>query len=347
MLPYPWLNTIYNKILHSYVIKRGHHALLFYSQWDQGEDVLINFIIRWLICSNPYKTKFCDICQNCHLMKLQQHPDYYLLDLQDNIESIGIDKIRICIDAVHYSTRYSKAKVIFIKYVEYLTNQAMYVLLKTLEHPPENTYFFLKTKEYMKIPVTLSSRCMKWSIHAPEESIGLSWLIKSLKINNSLSIKTALRLCNNSPIEASSILQSQHWQKRLELYKIINYVIINNGDFLEFLPYFEGCQNNSVFLYWFITLLIDALKKQQNIHAQFLINMDQIKLLTIISKYWNILSLNNQVKQWLILFRYFQEFNNVNYKLLLTHRLLNWKHGLIETYFLISLLYMEYIILCF
>lgn len=333
MLPYPWLNTIFNKILHSYIIKRGHHALLFCSPWDQGEDVLINFIVRWLICSDPDGTKYCDICQNCYLMKLQQHPDYYQLDLADNVKSIGVDNIRICIDAIHYSTRYSKAKVIFIKYIEYLTDQAVYVLLKTLEDPPENTYFFLKTKKYMKMPITLLSRCVKWFIPAPSESIGLKWLINKFKITNSLSVQTALRLCNRSPIEASSILQSQRWQKRLELYTIINCVITKNGDFLEFLPYFENYQNDNKFLYWFITLLIDALKKQQNVNKQYLMNIDQLKLLTTISKHWNVLSLNNQVKQWLVLFRYLQEFSNVNYKLLLTHRLLNWKHGLIETYF--------------
>lgn len=334
MLPYPWLNTIINQILRSYLIKKGHHALLFHSPRNQGEDVLINFIAQWLICSNPYEKNYCNLCHNCHLMQSGRHPDYYQLDLAyDNTESIGIDTIRMLIDTIQYSTRYSKSKVIFIKYVEYLTNQSMHVLLKTLEEPPLNTYFFLKTRSYMKIPITLVSRCMKWCITSPIESIGLKWLMKESKITDVISAQTALRLSQRAPIEANTILQSKYWRKRLELFKIVNYVIVTKGNYLELLSYFDIYQNNNMFLYWFITLLTDALKMQQNIKTQFLINIDHLQLITIIAKNWDVLSLNNQVRQWLILFRYFQKFDNINRKLLLAYRLLNWKHGLIEMYF--------------
>lgn len=333
MLLYPWLNTIYTKILSSYFTNQGHHALIFYSSWNQGEDLLINFIARWLMCSNPYETKYCNVCQNCYLMNTEQHPDYYKLDLRsDDVQSVGIDRIRICIDSIRYSTRYSKSKVIFIKHIECLTNQAIYVLLKTLEEPPKNTYFFLKTREYMKIPITLLSRCIKWSLDSPSESLGLTWLMKNLKITDTISAQTALRLCQKAPIEARSILQSKNWKKRLELYKVIDQIIITNGNFLEFLPYFDVNQDNNTFLYWFITLLMDALKMQQKITQHYLVNLDQLKLINVIANNWDALSLNNQVKQWLILFCYFQKFDNINYKLLLTHRLLNWQKDLIETY---------------
>lgn len=51
---YPWLINTYKKIVYSYTIRRGHHALLFHSQWDNGSNRLINLITRWLICDNPH-----------------------------------------------------------------------------------------------------------------------------------------------------------------------------------------------------------------------------------------------------------------------------------------------------
>lgn len=332
MLPYPWLNAIYSQILRSYSIKKGHHALLFHSPWNQGEEVLINFIARWLICENPDKKSFCNICKNCYLMNLKQHPDYYQLHLEHNNKFIGVDEIRSCINSIQYSTRYSRSKVIFINHIECLTNQAMHILLKILEEPPNRTYFLLKTKTYKKIPITLLSRCIKLSIPTPKESVGLTWLTKKLALSDTISAQTALRLCQQAPIEASAILKSKNWEKRLESYKILDHVLTEHGNFLEILPYFMISQNDNKFLYWFITLLIDALKMQQKTKKQFLINLDQLKLITIISEHWNILSLNNQVRQWQILFRYFQKFDTINHELLLTYRLLNWKNGFIETY---------------
>ncbi|URJ25511.1 DNA polymerase III subunit delta' [Blochmannia endosymbiont of Camponotus sp.] len=330
MIWYSWLDSTYNQILNAYRQDRGHHALLLNSKRNNGENTLIYAIARWLICSHPDANRYCNICHDCRLMNVGYHPDYYEISPENNTQTIGVDTIRVCINSLHKHACQSKVKIIYIEYVEYLTDQAVNALLKTLDEPPTNTYFFFKTRDYMKISLTLLSRCMRWSIISPKESIGLEWLMKNREgINDILLAQCALRLCDGSPIEAEDMFKLGLWKQRLELCKCINYVIAN-GDFLKLVPFLNTCKND-IYLHWFITVLVDALKWKQGIKKGFLINLDQVELITVITVHWSVVSLSRQLQQWLVLLRYFQEFTNVNRELLLTYRLLNWQQDIVES----------------
>ncbi|URJ31116.1 DNA polymerase III subunit delta' C-terminal domain-containing protein [Blochmannia endosymbiont of Camponotus sp.] len=329
---YPWLNIIHSKILNSYRKNRGHHALLLNAKWDNGEDALIYAIVRWLSCSHPRETRHCNICYNCKLMNIGHYPDYYPINPDNNTQTIGVDIIRACINAIHHHSYRSQVKIIFIKYVEHLTDQSINVLLKTLDEPPINTYFFFQTRDYMKIPLTFLSRCMKWSITPPKESLGLQWLKQQQEGRvDDKSAQCALRLCNGAPIEAEAMFKLGMWKQRLELCKSI-YCTIINKDFLKLVPFLNTCRKNT-YLYWFITILVDALKWKQGINKRFIINLDQIELITIIADYRNVSSLSLQLQQWLSLLCYFQKFTSVDRELLLTYRLLNWKQDIVESCF--------------
>lgn len=325
---YSWLDIIYCKILNSYQKNKGHHALLLHSKWDNGAEVLIHSIMQWLMCSRPRGIKHCNICYNCQLMKIGHHPDYYKLGYDNNTRAIGIDIIRACIDLIYNYARQSKVKIIFIKYVECLTEQSVNALLKVLEEPPSNTYFFFISTEGNKIPITLLSRCIQWSIISPEEKIGLKWLMEEQGVKDVLLATCALRLCNGAPIEAKNILKLEFWQKRLFLCKNL-YDAILCGDFLKILPSLNT-YNKKLSLYWLITLIVDALKWQKKVEQQFIMNLDQIELIIVIAAKWNTSSLIQQLQQWMILLCYLQEYTNINYRLLLIYRLLNWKYNVIE-----------------
>lgn len=333
MIQYPWLKVIYNQILRSYYLNRGHHALILHSKTNYGEDFLIHEIAQWLICANRNNKSYCGTCNNCYLMNKGCHPDYYQLDIDLNTESIGVEKIRNCITELYNSSYCSQSKIVFIKYIENLTYQAISVLLKTIEDPPVNTYFLLRTKNYMNIPITLLSRCIKWIVLPPTESQGLEWLMKKQKDIDILVAQTALRLSYGSPIEANTMFQLNFWQYRIRLCKIFGDVIINEN-FLDLLPCLSNTyQYNDKPLYWLITLLIDSLKWQQKINKKFLTNLDQLHLISNIAMKWHEFYLNDQVTGWLTLFRYFQKFKYVNHELLLMHQLLNWKLSIIESSF--------------
>lgn len=330
---YSWLDVVYHQILNSYRQNRGHQALLLHSQWNNGENILIRSIACWLICSHPIATKYCNICCNCKLMKIGNHPDYHWFDAKNDVQSVGVDNIRECFNLIYNHVYKSKVKIFVISNIEFLSNQAINVLLKIIEEPPNNIYFFFTSKKYNSIPLTLLSRCVKWSIVAPEEKIGLKWLMQQekIKINNVLSAICALRLCNGAPLEARNMWISGSWQRRLCLCKSL-YSAITYGNFLKIVPLLNVLYYKKLSLYWLITLILDALKWQQKVEKKFIINLDQVELITLIANRWSMHMLVKQLQQWLILFRYLQEFTNINYKLVLTYRVLNWKFNIIEHY---------------
>ncbi|URJ24905.1 DNA polymerase III subunit delta' C-terminal domain-containing protein [Candidatus Blochmannia ocreatus (nom. nud.)] len=327
MYLYPWLSYIYNKILGIYKNKKGHHALLFSSKQDNGVDVLIYFIIRWLFCMKPYNTKYCNACYDCKLMHVGNHPNYYDIIAKDSIGIVGVDTIRVCINSIYKCAYANKTKIVFVRRLECLTDAAVNSLLKIIDEPPVNTFFFFHTKDYNQVSMTLLSRCMRWCITSPKEEIGLRWLMKQQVTADIVSARCALRLCDGFPIAAKNIFKSNLWEQRLELFKF-TYTIITNGDFLKLSSRLSYIEN--MCLYWLITIILDALKWKQGVKNIFLMNLDQLELISAIADRWDILSLSDHLQKWWVLLRCLKQYTNINRELLLTYRLLNWKYDITE-----------------
>ncbi|WWP02167.1 MAG: hypothetical protein V6017_00185 [Candidatus Dasytiphilus stammeri] len=140
---YPWLNDIYFKLIQQYQINRGHHALLIYTNYGLRVDVLIWKISCWLMCSASSKELFnCGYCTNCKLMQTFNHPNWYKIDIEPEKKTIGIEIIRHVCDKLYHKANISKAKIIWITQTNKLTEAAINTLLKILEEPPNNTFFF-------------------------------------------------------------------------------------------------------------------------------------------------------------------------------------------------------------
>ncbi len=73
-------------------------------------------------------------------------------------------------------TRLGGAKVVLLKDATLLTEAAANALLKTLEEPPEKTWFFLSCRDPGRLLATLRSRCRLHHLAVPQESWALSWL---------------------------------------------------------------------------------------------------------------------------------------------------------------------------
>ena len=61
-------------------------------------------------------------------------------------------------------------KIILIDDCEYLNKNSSNSLLKVLEEPPENVYFFLIHNSQRNILETIKSRCIEFKIFLDQES---------------------------------------------------------------------------------------------------------------------------------------------------------------------------------
>ncbi|MDI7926942.1 DNA polymerase III subunit delta', partial [Salmonella enterica subsp. enterica serovar Kentucky] len=139
---YPWLRPAYEKLVESYQAGRGHHALLIQALPGMGDEALCYALSRYLLCQQPEGHKSCGHCRGCQLMQAGTHPDYYTLTPDKGKSSLGVDAVREVSEKLYEHSRLGGAKVVWIADAALLTDAAANALLKTLEEPPEQTWFF-------------------------------------------------------------------------------------------------------------------------------------------------------------------------------------------------------------
>src|SRR4029079_15050604 len=86
-----------------------------------------------------------------------------LLEL-DAASNTGIDNMREVLDNARYMPTIGRFKVYLIDEVHMLSKAAFNSMLKTLEEPPEHVKFVLATTDPQKIPVTVLSRCLQFTL---------------------------------------------------------------------------------------------------------------------------------------------------------------------------------------
>jgi DNA polymerase-3 subunit gamma/tau len=84
-----------------------------------------------------------------------------------------VDDTREMLDNVQYAPTRGRFKVYLIDEVHMLSNHSFNALLKTLEEPPPHVKFLLATTDPQKLPVTVLSRCLQFSLkRLPASLIG-------------------------------------------------------------------------------------------------------------------------------------------------------------------------------
>ncbi len=111
---------------------------------------------------------------------IQAVDDGNLVDLVevDAASNTGVDNIRDLIEKIQFSPVVAKAKVYIIDEVHMLSKGAFNALLKTLEEPPPYAYFILATTELQKIPLTIQSRCQRFTFR----QIGDDDIVRNLQM---------------------------------------------------------------------------------------------------------------------------------------------------------------------
>lgn len=266
---YPWLRPDFEKLVASYQGGRGHHALLIQALPGMGDEALIYALSRFLLCQQPDGHKSCGHCRGCQLMQAGTHPDYYALTPEKGKSTLGIDAVREVSEKLYEHARLGGAKVVWIPDAALLTDAAANALLKTLEEPPEQTWFFLASREPARLLATLRSRCRLHHLAVPGEQYAIAWLAREVTMSQD-ALLTALRLCAGSPGAAQELLQSESWSQRDVLCQSVENSAAS-GDWYALLAVLNHDQA-AVRLHWLATLLVDALKRQYG--ATSLTNVD-------------------------------------------------------------------------
>jgi DNA polymerase-3 subunit gamma/tau len=139
-----------------------HHAFLFTGTRGVGKTTVARILAKSLNCeTNGVSSNPCGVCAACREIDEGRFVDLIEVDAASRTK---VDDTRDLLDNVQYAPTRGRYKVYLIDEVHMLSNHSFNAMLKTLEEPPPHVKFLLATTDPQKLPVTVLSRCLQFSL---------------------------------------------------------------------------------------------------------------------------------------------------------------------------------------
>ncbi|MDU4254706.1 DNA polymerase III subunit gamma/tau [Pseudomonas sp.] len=149
--------------------QRLHHAYLFTGTRGVGKTTIARILAKCLNCETGVSSTPCGQCSVCREIDEGRFVDLIEVDAASRTK---VEDTRELLDNVQYSPSRGRYKVYLIDEVHMLSSHSFNALLKTLEEPPPHVKFLLATTDPQKLPVTILSRCLQFSLkNMPPERV--------------------------------------------------------------------------------------------------------------------------------------------------------------------------------
>lgn len=186
---------------------RLHHAFLFTGTRGVGKTTIARVLAKSLNCEIGMTSRPCGKCSACVEVDEGRFVDLIEVDAASRTK---VDDTRELLDNVQYAPARGRYKVYLIDEVHMLSGHSFNALLKTLEEPPPHVKFLLATTDPQKLPVTVLSRCLQFSLKRLSAEQISDQLIKILAAENiahdPVSITLLARAADGSLRDGLSLL---------------------------------------------------------------------------------------------------------------------------------------------
>jgi DNA polymerase-3 subunit gamma/tau len=140
---------------------RVHHAFLLTGTRGVGKTTIARILAKCLNCEQGVSSTPCGECGSC--IDLDEGRFVDMLEI-DAASKTKVDDTRELLETVQYMPSRGRYKVYIIDEVHMLSGHSFNALLKTLEEPPPHVKFVLATTDPQKLPITILSRCLRFSL---------------------------------------------------------------------------------------------------------------------------------------------------------------------------------------
>lgn len=320
--PYPWQQEVWQGLIARAAAQRLPHAILFTGSGGLGKQHLASALAHALLCSNPHNDgTACGKCQSCLLLSAGSHPDYLLVEPEEQGKAIGVNKVRALTEFQSLSSQYSAGRVIQLQPADALNINAANALLKTLEEPSGHTTLILSTDRPKSLLATIRSRCQQIALRPTEDSESQSWLKSQLqgtdKYNESL-----LKMSGGAPLRALHWAQNDELEWRQQRYAELHSVELDEQSAVAVAKAWFDIGSDRI-LPWFFGVVLDLLRLKQAPQAEPYANphlQPQLQELADRVDLIFLQQLGEQMQEWMRSMR-----GQLNQQLLLEELLLAWK----------------------
>ena len=148
-----------------------HHGFLFTGTRGVGKTTIARIFAKSINCEAGVSSTPCGTCPTC--LEIDRGQSIDLIEL-DAASHTGVDNMRELLENAQYMPTKNRYKIYLIDEVHMLSKSSFNALLKTLEEPPEHVKFLLATTDPQKLPITVLSRCLQFTLSqlSHEEILG-------------------------------------------------------------------------------------------------------------------------------------------------------------------------------
>jgi len=138
-----------------------HHAYLFTGTRGVGKTTIARIFAKCLNCEQGIGSKPCGECSSCREIAEGRFMDLIEVDAASQRK---VEQTQELLENAQYAPSRGRYKVYIIDEVHMLSDHSFNALLKTLEEPPPHVKFLLATTDPQKLPATVLSRCLQFTL---------------------------------------------------------------------------------------------------------------------------------------------------------------------------------------
>jgi len=270
--PLPWHADPWARVLAMRGRGQLPHALLLHGRAGLGKQRFASRLAGSLLCEAPGEEgAACGRCRSCELYGAGTHPDFLILEPEDEGKDIPIDRVREMTQFAALKGSQGVFKVIVLGPAERMNRHAANSLLKTLEEPPANTVLLLVSHAPSLLPATVRSRCQKLAFGTPSRESSGPWLAE--RVPPDTEVDTLLRLASGSPFHALDLARSGALVQRAAVLKDVRALAAGRADPVAVAAAWNGLGLADA-LHWLYGLVSDLIRLKHGAVSSQIVNRD-------------------------------------------------------------------------